>query len=330
MPVTCEVLGPAGADNALYVRVDAGHATHRLLFDCGEGCPAGVPFHELLRLDEVFFSHLHMDHVAGFDALFRATYNRPAPVRAWGPAGTTRILQHRFRGFMWNLYADEPGEWHVWNLTPDGATGARYLTREAYETEHPLGHAAELTPFLTNAAFTVEAYVMNHHTPSVAYVVRERSRTNVDATRLTALGLRPGPWVQQLKNPDAPARIDVHGTTHDTNELRRALLVETPGEAVAYLTDFLLDDAAMTTLAPALRDARVVCESQYRHADAELARRNHHMTSVQAAELAVRAGARDLTLIHVSDRYDAAARAELLREAQAVFPAARFPKHWST
>jgi ribonuclease Z len=52
------------------------------------------------------------------------------------------------------------------------------------------------------------------------------------------------------------------------------------------------------------------------------------MTAVQVAGLARRAGVGELVLFHVSDRYTAAEWRELLGEARALFPAARFPEHW--
>jgi ribonuclease Z len=108
------------------------------------------------------------------------------------------------------------------------------------------------------------------------------------------------------------------------------LVTVTPGDSVAYLTDFLLDDAASDRLTEALKGVgSVVCESQYRQADLELARRNYHMTSVQAASLAARAGVGQLVLFHLSDRYQPEGWAELLAEARAVFPATTFPDHWA-
>ena len=65
----------------------------------------------------------------------------------------------------------------------------------------------------------------------------------------------------------------------------------------------------------------VVCECQDRLADAELARRNFHMTAGQVAELARRAGVGELVLFHVSDRYIVAEWRELLAEARTIFPA---------
>ena len=74
--ITFQVLGQPGRDNALFVKVDTGQHLTRLLFDCGDGCPHALPFADVLATDHLFFSHLHMDHVGGFDAFFRANHNR--------------------------------------------------------------------------------------------------------------------------------------------------------------------------------------------------------------------------------------------------------------
>jgi ribonuclease Z len=47
MSIKVQILGDRGADNAAFVTVNTGQANHRLLFDCGEGCAAGLPFAEL-------------------------------------------------------------------------------------------------------------------------------------------------------------------------------------------------------------------------------------------------------------------------------------------
>src|SRR5262249_13269985 len=137
--------------------------------------------------------------------------------------------------------------------------------------------------------------------------------------------------LKQLKEPaSSPDRVVIDGVPHATEELRKALVVETPGDAVAYLTDFLLDEAAMERLAEALRGCRtVVCEGQYRHADLELARKNFHMTTVLAATLAQRARVEELVLFHLSDRYRPAEWGEMLREARRVFPNTHYPPPWN-
>jgi len=68
-------------------------------------------------------------------------------------------------------------------------------------------------------------------------------------------------------SPEAEAVL-VGGVPYRVRELQDALVTATPGDSVAYLTDFLLDEAAAERLAGALRGVgTVVCESQYRHAD---------------------------------------------------------------
>ena len=112
--------------------------------------------------------------------------------------------------------------------------------------------------------------------------------------------------------------------------LRKTLVIETPGESIAYLTDFLLDEPSMERLLEFLRGCRtLICEGQYRHADLELARRNFHMTSVLSATLAQRAGAEELVLFHLSSRYEPRDWIEMLQEAREIFPNTRFSPHWN-
>lgn len=325
------ILGGAGCDNALFIKANSGQHLTRLMFDCGEDCPDGVPQGELRDLDALFFSHLHMDHIAGFDSLFRGLYDREERSNEiWGPPGTRRILQHRFRGFLWNLHGETNVSWQVHDVTPGEVLTSRYVLSEAFAVAHPgCSRSRDSVRLWENEDVMVEAREMDHHTPSLAYVVREKPRANVDTAKLAALGLRPGPWMKALKDPAAGPTLDVNGQVHKIDELRQALLVETPGQTIAYLTDFLLDEPAHQRLSRDLHGiTTLVCESQYRAADEELAWKHRHMTSVRAARLARDAGAGELVLIHVSQRYPASEWAELLAEARQVFPNTRFAEHW--
>lgn len=331
MSISFEILGSPASDNALLVRVDSGQAVSRLLFDCGSGCLDAVPYGEILALDHLFLSHFHMDHIGGFDCLFRALFNRHQKLnQVWGPAGTIEIMHHRFRGFLWNLHAEMSGTWLVHEVTPQAVTTARFELQEAFAIKHDVSTRAHDGELLDLGACTIEAHVMDHGTPSLAYVVREKMRANVDPRRMAALGLKPGPWLKQFKQ-DATASdpLLVDGQSFPLAFLRDALLTETPGESIAYLTDFLLDDAAMALLSQVLQGCdTVVCETQYRNSDEALARKNHHMTTGRVAELATRAGVKRLVLFHLSDRYTPAERREMLEEARAVFPQTEFSPTW--
>jgi ribonuclease Z len=336
MALRFTVLGDPGSDNAVFVWIESGQKISRLLFDCGEGCLASLPLAEIQAIDHVFFSHFHMDHISGFDSFFRATYNRTSkPNTIWGPPGASQIMQHRFQGFLWNLRHNLASSWDVHDIYPDRIEATRYLASEAFAEAHPLParplNTTFNTPLLATPEYSIQALHMEHLAPSMAYLVREQPRLNVATSRLAALGLRPGEWLQAIKWPqpgEAPT-IEIEGASYSLADLRRELLTETPGQSLAYLTDFIMDQQARERLASALQGcAVIICESQYRHADYELAARNYHMTATQAAELARLANAQQLLLFHLSDRYTKAEWLDLLAEARAIFPNTTFPEGW--
>lgn len=331
MSITFRILGTAGKDNALLVQIDSGQSVSRLLFDCGDGCLTELTFAEIQAIDHLFFSHLHMDHVGGFDGFFRCTFNRDSkPNRIWGPPETTNILQHRFRGFLWNLHEEMSSTWLVSDIHPEEIRTSGFELREAFA----VAHAQKLQPFqqtiLENDGFAIEAITMEHRTPTIAYIVREKPRKNIDTARLASLGLKPGPWMKQLKDTaNGSDTIIIGGHSHSIEELRKALITETPGDSIAYLTDFLLDENALTRLSEALVGCQtIVCEGQYRHSDQDLAKKNFHMTTVLSATLAKRANVKELILFHLSDRYEPSDWADMLEEAKQVFPNTRYPAQW--
>ena len=331
MSIQYHILGAAGRDNALLVYLHTGQAVDRLLFDCGDACLATLPFAEIQRIGALCFSHLHMDHVGGFDAFFRCTYNRVNRTnRIWGPPETARILHHRLQGYLWNLYADKDATWRIGDLFPEYCAWTRFELSEAFAVAHPAGRTPFARVLIQEPAYAVEAVHLNHLTPSLGYLVREAPRRNIDVTRLAALGVRPGPWIKAVKTaPPEQTTLEIDGELYALDHLRATLLTETPGDSIAYLTDFLLDDATLHLLVPWLAGVKVlVCESDYRQADLDLARRNYHLTSVQAADLAARAGVGKLILIHLSERYPPEEWADLLAEARAIFPETYFPPHW--
>jgi len=331
MTIRFEVLGERSRDNALFVTVDSGQKRSSLLFDCGDGCLSGLGFGAIQSIDALFFSHLHMDHIGGFDSYFRCNFDRTAkPNLIWGPKETSAILQHRFQGFIWNLIEEKAGSWIVREIDADTINSSRFELHEAFSVRHDAGHEPFEQTVLTTPEFSVDAFIMDHGIDSIAYLVREAARLNVDTEKMKRSGLKPGPWVQALKSPGTDeGPIDVNGTSMSVSALRADLLVETHGDSIAYLTDFYLDETEIMRLAPSLQQCQtLVCEAQYRHADLDLARKNHHMTVTNTAKLAREAGVSSLVLFHISERYDLAEQQELLAEAQAIFPNTAFPAHW--
>ena len=331
MSLVHQVLGKPGRDNALLVRVESGQRVSRLLFDCGDGCLSELSFAEIQAIDHLFFSHLHMDHVGGFDSFFRCTFNRQAKAnRIWGPKGTSTILQHRLQGYWWNLVEGQNATWHINDVSNGKIDRFRYELPESFAVSHCDGAITTTDIILDEEDFTVRAIFLNHHGLCLGYLVQEKPKFNIQTDRLANLGLRPGAWVKHLKDGTMTGEVDINGKSFSMETLRAELLVESTGDSLAYLTDFLLDDSTFNQLVETLRGCRtVVCEAQYRDQDSGLAERNHHTTTKQVARMAAEADIGELQLFHLSDRYTCSEWNEMLAETLTEFERSSFPQSWS-
>ena len=90
--------------------VEAGD--HKFLLDCGPGAPANftsleIPF---ARVDRVFLTHHHVDHIGGLDQFWIGgwTYGRRVPLKVWGPAGTGDIVEHLKGIYGWDIETRYP------------------------------------------------------------------------------------------------------------------------------------------------------------------------------------------------------------------------------
>jgi ribonuclease Z len=332
MSLRYQVLGQPGRDNALLAWVDTGQAVYRVLFDCGEECLREVAVAEIKAINAVFFSHFHVDHIAGFDSFFRHHYApAPDPMPLFGPAGAAAILQHRFQGFTWNLVADWPGEFHVTEVTATGLTTRRFLTGESFARAHEVASEPFRRVLWDRAEVQVEACLLDHGTPCLAYLLREKPRQNIDLTSLSRLGLVPGPWLKIVKDEKVPgdATVEAGGQTWRVGDLRQRLLVGRPGSSLAYLTDFCLEGRAEEELVDMIRGCDVmICENNYRTRDRELARKNFHLVSEQVGHLAAQVKPGKLILFHLSDRYPREEWQELLMEVREWFAETYFPDGW--
>lgn len=333
MSISYQVLGEPGSDNAVMATVNTGQSQHRLLFDCGEGCLRDVPRADIQSIEVVFFSHFHIDHVAGFDGFFRLNWFRPdVPVRIFGPKGARRIIHHRTQGITWNLVEGASGQVRVTELVDDRAWTSQYLASEGFATEHPLDERPFDGIAYRGRTFRVEARAMYHGIASLAYLIREEEHANVDMEALAASGFSPGPWLKQVKDKSvgSDVEIEVAGSTHRIGDLRDSLLVYHPGDSLAYLTDFCLDSPqAEDELVKFLHGCRtVICENNFRDSDIELARNSQHMVSADVGRLAARVQPEELVLFHVSDRYGEEEWREQLTEVRRQFDRAIFPKQW--
>ena len=82
-----------------------------LLFDCGRGCTQRLMQKKvpLGKINVLFLTHLHSDHVVGIPDLLLSGWlpapwaGRQSPLRVIGPVGTTTMMAHIEKAYAWDI-----------------------------------------------------------------------------------------------------------------------------------------------------------------------------------------------------------------------------------
>lgn len=260
---------------------------HYWLFDCGEGTQ-----HQMLhtafnpgKLSIIFITHLHGDHIFGLPGLLcsRSMAGNENPLKVYGPQGIRQFIEMALR---------LSGSWTGFPL-------------EIVEIS-----AGEV---FCDDEFRVTAYPLTHPVECYGYRIEQHDKPGaLDAARLKAEGVMPGPHFQQLKR----------GETVTLDDGRVIYGREYLGPAQKGKTLAIFGDTGPTPNAVALAQGVdvMVHETTLEAAMAEKANSRGHSTTVQAAEVAKAAGVGRLVITHLSSRYDEVGCDMLLRECQEIFP----------
>ena len=268
------------------------------MFDCGEGTQ-----HQVLRsplrlgkLEKLFITHLHGDHLFGLPGLLssRGYQGGTAPLTVYGPPGLRAYLDI-------SLSASQ--------------------SRIPYKLEI-VEHSGGLV--FEDDSFKVEAGLLEHRIDSYGYRVTEKdSPGNLNTELLTSYGLKPGPLYGKLKKGE-----DI--TMENGIIVRAAEVVNAPKRG--RIVTILGDTRPCPGVLPLAQDADLIIhEATFAHDLADMAYQYHHSTARQAAELAREAAGRELLLTHFSSRYSSPEELiPLLEEAQEIFPATLLAEEFCT
>ncbi len=301
------------------VLIDLKFERRAILFDIGD--ITALPTRKLLRVRDVFVSHTHMDHFAGFDHLLRVCLGRDAGVSLYGPARFIAQLEHKLAAYTWNLVENYATDFLITAHELD-ASGqlqcAQFRSRARFEREVLPGKEAPAGLLLDCASFRVRTIPLEHHAiPSLAFAFEEHTHLNVWKNRLDELGLPTGPWLTELKEQvraGAPENtpIKVHWRTRDgarekvipLGELKTRVLEFLPGQRVCYVTDVADNARNREALVRFLRGADLLfIEAVFLDEDRQHAERKAHLTARAAGEIARAASVRAAVPFHFSARY---------------------------
>ncbi len=107
------VLGCSGGIGGVQARTTSFLVDDDVLIDCGTGV-GDLPFAALRKIDHVFLTHAHLDHIASLPLLIDAVCNlRSMPLTVHATPETIRILRsHVFNWLVWPDFSSIPDRHH--------------------------------------------------------------------------------------------------------------------------------------------------------------------------------------------------------------------------
>ncbi|MCD1126825.1 ribonuclease Z [Jinshanibacter sp. LJY008] len=257
------------------------------MFDCGEGTQHQILYSSIRigRLEKIFITHLHGDHIFGLPGLLssRSMAGSQDPLALYGPPGIKTFIETAL------------------NLS------GSYLTYPLEIIEIQPGKVVE------DQQFCVTALPLVHGIESFGYRIEEADKPGtLDASRLLAEGVSAGPIFQRLKAGEQ-VQLDDGRVINGPDYLGPAQ----KGRVLAIFGDTSPSENALVLA----KDVDVmVHETTLEASMAGQANSRGHSTTQQTAELAKAAGAKRLIISHFSARYGAEECLRLLAECQEIFP----------
>ncbi|MFC5648429.1 ribonuclease Z [Paenibacillus solisilvae] len=278
---------PTKARNVTSIALSLPEPQHGFwLFDVGEGTQ-----HRLLgsklklnKLERIFITHLHGDHIYGLPGLLtsRSYFEGAVPLTIYGPPGIRTFIDCVFH------------------------QSGVHLGYELEIIEVEAGHV------FSDSYFTVEAAELVHRMQCFGYRIIEHSQPGkLNLPLLKSLGVPSGPLYGKLKQGE-----DVTLASGET--IRSSDVVGPPvnGRIVTILGDTSPCDNVLVLA----KDADLlVHEGTFSGGMEEKAYAYGHSTVLQAAKAASEAKVKQLVMTHFSSRFDDEAIEQLVLDAKEIF-----------
>lgn len=258
------------------------------LFDCGEGTQMQI-LHTTIKprkIEKIFISHLHGDHVFGLPGLITSRSNQAGdkPLELYGPKGLEDFVRTSLKISKTHL-------------------------------NYPLKFieiSSDEQTLFEDDQFIVTCKKLDHGIASYGFRVTEKDhKGELQVEKLKTLGIKPGPVYGKLKQGESITLADgriINGEDF-VGEDKKGRIVTILGDT--RYTSNAIDLAKSANV--------LVHESTFNKHEEKLAKSYYHSTTQQAATVAKKAGVDQLILTHISARYLNKDAFELEKEAREVF-----------
>jgi len=303
--VTATLMNGVFGDPLLHLRLR--HQRRSLMFDLGDG--SRLPARIAHQLSDVFISHAHVDHIAGFIWLLRSRIGEASLCRLYGPPGLAGHIEGLISGIRWDRIGDRGPRFEVLELHGDN------LKRYALQAGKPGAKALTDQPapdglLLSDPGFLVRAVTLDHGISVLAFAFEASRQINVRKEQLGQHRLEPGPWLTRLKHHILAGELNEmvllpDGRSEMVASLAEGLTLTRQGVKLVYATDFADTPENRKRLVGLAEAAHTLfCESTFSVREAEQARRTGHLTTRACAEIANQAKVDHLIPFHFSRRYE--------------------------
>lgn len=258
------------------------------LFDCGEGTQVSLRRLNLKwkKIDAIFISHTHADHVTGLPGILMLTaqVDRTEPLYIYGPPKIKEYVETSRK--VLDMYINYP-----------------IVVQEI--TAPCVVHNGK--------DFYIRAFPLEHTKTCVGYTLEELDRPGeFNPQKAQELGVPCGPLWAQLQQG-----FEVQAQDGTIVKPEHVLGQKRSGRKFSFVTDTLYK----ANIAPEVKGSDLlICEGMFEDELIDQAKEKKHMTASQAATIARDAEVRRMCMIHYSPRYTDRDLEKLLEEARAVWP----------
>lgn len=290
-------------DPCVYVRIL--REKKALLFDLGYigRLSAG----NLLRITDIFVTHMHMDHFAGFDTILRNTLRRDTPLRIFGPENITSCVEGKLKGYTWNLIKEYPLKIDVFEIKDDSILQTSFYAKNAFE-KNKCNEIKFGGVLVEDSLFKVKGLVLSHKIPVMAYSLEEDFHININKALLEDRKLPVGPWLSGLKKAIREQKpkettFEVDNKIFTLGELIEIATI-TKGQKISYVMDVSPTDENIEKIISFVKGSDILfCEAYFLERDIDRAKERHHLTAAIAGRIAKKANVGNLEIMHFSPKY---------------------------
>ena len=318
LPYEINILNGSLGDPAILISVK--RSGELILFDLGD--LEAASHKELLKVRHAFVSHTHVDHFMGFDRLLRFNIPHRKKMSLYGPKGFSKNVQHKVLGYTWNLIDDDQLPFLITELEAEGAVSYEMDKGSKFQLSEPIEANTSALATLKDGS-TVVGFPLDHKgISSISYVISSPKFNRIDQQALDEHNLIAGPWISEfledLQQENWGKEFELNGK-YSVKQLKDLIVVEGQKYSLGYITDVGFTPGNINIISSEFPVVDcLICETSFLDKDLDRAVSKAHLTTKQAALIAVTLGATTFQPFHVSNIYDGKVE-DVLDEAQGFF-----------